>query len=254
MGREAESGLMALSVGLDIFGVLPLGAYEPVDVQFAFGLAFSINDEYISHTSTDEPYNDWLDFVLAKKDIPFVISTSYGEAEQIVPEDYARRACASFAYSMFFSSGDGGVGDGNEDPATQQCIMNDGRNIKIHAWLPGFLPIICAHICGGTIFVPEVAVFSGGGFSDYWPRPAYQEKAVSAFLKKPPKDTYKDLLNPKGRAFPDIAAEGRFFRIWLSGIPRSIGGTSASSPAFAGIVALLNDARLKAKRPNYPGD
>lgn len=30
----------------------------------------------------------------------------------------------------------------------------------------------------------------------------------------------------------------------------SIGGTSASSPSFAGFVALLNDARIKAKKPS----
>ncbi|KAI3616687.1 tripeptidyl peptidase [Moniliophthora roreri] len=244
------------------------GAEANLDVQFAFGLSFPINGTFWSTAgrppfkpdlttpqNTNEPYNDWLDFVLASDNIPYVISTSYGEAEQTVPESYARRACATFAQlgargvSLFFSSGDGGVGDGNEDPATQQCITNDGRNIT--KFMPGF-PASCPYVTavGGTIFVPEVAVdFSGGGFSDYWSRPAYQEKAVSAFLDKLPKGTYEGLFNRKGRAFPDVAAEGRFFRIWLSGVPRSIGGTSASSPAFAGIVALLNDARLKVGLP-----
>jgi hypothetical protein len=28
-----------------------------------------------------------------------------------------------------FSSGDHGVGDGNPNPATQECITNDGRNV-----------------------------------------------------------------------------------------------------------------------------
>lgn len=30
--------------------------------------------------------------------------------------------------SLMFSSGDGGVGDGEEDPALQECFTNDGRN------------------------------------------------------------------------------------------------------------------------------
>jgi tripeptidyl-peptidase I len=51
------------------------------------------------------------------------------------------------------------------------------------------------------------------------------------------------------KAIPDVAAQGDRFRIWLSGVPRSIGGTSASSPTFTGIIALLNDARLRAKQP-----
>jgi hypothetical protein len=35
-----------------------------------------------------------------------------------------------------FSSGDGGVGDGDPDPATQTCITNDGRNET--KFIPGF--------------------------------------------------------------------------------------------------------------------
>lgn len=98
------------------------------------------------------PYQDWVDFVLAQKDIPHVISTSYGDDEQtgeskkvtfwwgfietllLVPQDYAKRVCNSFAQlgargvSLLFSSGDYGVGDGDSDPATQVCLTNDGKN------------------------------------------------------------------------------------------------------------------------------
>ncbi|KAJ2930578.1 hypothetical protein H1R20_g6516, partial [Candolleomyces eurysporus] len=105
---------------------------------------------------------------------------------------------------------------------------------------------------GGTQSVPEVAVsrfFSGGGFSDYFPRPSYQERAVKKFLSTLPKGLYKDLYNPEGRGFPDVAAQGDRYRIFLRGVVRSIGGTSASSPTFAGIVALLNDHRLRSHRP-----
>jgi tripeptidyl-peptidase-1 len=75
-----------------------------------------------------------LDFVLAQKEVPLSISTSYGDDEQTVPRSYALRACAGFAQlgvrgvSVIFSSGDFGVGDGNADPATQECFTNDGRN------------------------------------------------------------------------------------------------------------------------------
>ena len=33
------------------------------------------------------------------------------------------------------------------------------------------------------------------------------------------------------------------------GVVQSVGGTSASSPAFAGYVSLLNEARIKAGKP-----
>ena len=42
-----------------------------------------------------------------------------------------------------------------------------------------------------------------------------------------------------------MSAQGDFYRIFLSGEPVKIGGTSAACPTFAGIVALLNDARLR---------
>jgi len=51
------------------------------------------------------------------------------------------------------------------------------------------------------------------------------------------------------QGIPDVAAQSDRFRIYLAGQARLIGGTSASSPAFAGIVALLNDARLSNGRP-----
>jgi tripeptidyl-peptidase I len=102
---------------------------------------------------------------------------------------------------------------------------------------------------GGTTHVPEIGVdFSGGGFSNYFTRPSYQQKAVSAFLKGLGK-TYKGLFNPNGRAYPDVSTQADNFRVFFQGSPIPVGGTSASCPTFNGFVALLNDARLKKKLP-----
>ena len=68
--------------------------------------------------------------------------------------------------SLFFSSGDNGVVDGNPDPKTQICKTNDGRNTT--QFLPAF-PASCPYVTtvGGTNHFPEVAAdFSGGGFSN----------------------------------------------------------------------------------------
>ncbi|KAA1473412.1 tripeptidyl peptidase A [Dentipellis sp. KUC8613] len=245
------------------------GAEANLDTQFAYGLTFPTPRTFWSTggsppfipdigtpTDTNEPYTKWLDFVLAEPKIPQTISTSYGDDEQTVPESFAKRVCSDFAQlgargtTLTFSSGDGGVGDGDENPATQECFTNDGRNIT--RFIPGF-PASCPFVTavGGTIHVPEVAVFfSGGGFSDYFARPAYQDKAVTAFLDKLPKGLYAGLFNPNGRAIPDVSAQADNFRIFLSGSPVSIGGTSASSPTFAGFVSLLNDARLSQGLPS----
>ncbi|PPQ63132.1 hypothetical protein CVT24_005772 [Panaeolus cyanescens] len=248
------------------------GGEANLDVQFAFGLSHPIPATFFSTagrppfdpsvkipTNTNEPYADWLDAVSAMKNPPLVVSTSYGDDEQTVPESYARRVCAGFAalgargVSLIFSSGDGGVGDGRSNPATQQCITNDGTNsTKFIPTFPSSCPFVTS-VGGTNNILPEVAVsrfFSGGGFSNYFKRPGYQQKAVTDYLTKHlPKGTYEGLFNPHGRGFPDVAAQGDRFRVWVKGVPRSIGGTSASSPAFAGIVALLNDVRLSAGKP-----
>lgn len=65
---------------------------------------------------------------MLKQDVlPSTVSTSYGDIERSVPEDYARRVCDEFAQlgargvTMLFASGDDGVG------APHLCFSNDGK-------------------------------------------------------------------------------------------------------------------------------
>ena len=142
---------------------------------------------------------NFLDYILAQDSIPQTITTSYGDDEQTVPQDYAQAVCDGFmklglrGTSVMFSSGDSGVGGGN-------CLSNDGKNTK--QFLPDF-PASCTRFdplfpfsfilsksgpyvttVGGTNGTsPEQAVyFSGGGFSNYFTQPSYQSGAVSGFL------------------------------------------------------------------------
>jgi len=98
--------------------------------------------------------------------------------------------------------------------------------------------------------IPETAVdFSGGGFSDYFKRPVYQAAAVPQYIHALG-STYKGLYNTSGRGSPDVAAQGSRFEVVYKGNVVHVSGTSASTPAFAGIVSLLNDALLaKGRKP-----
>ena len=98
----------------------------------------------LTPNNTNEPYLDWLDFVMNQETIPQTISTSYGDDEQTTPPEYATSVCNMFAQlgtmgvSVLFASGDLGVGGGS-------CLTNDGTNsVK-------FLPIFPAS-CGFYIF------------------------------------------------------------------------------------------------------
>ncbi|KAH7067243.1 peptidase S8/S53 domain-containing protein [Paraphoma chrysanthemicola] len=198
--------------------------------------------------SANEPYLEFLQGVLKmdQKDLPQVISTSYGENEQSVPKSYALTVCNLFAQlgsrgvSVIFSSGDSGVGSA--------CQSNDGKNTtKFQPQYPAACPFVTS--VGSTRYLNETATFfSSGGFSDYWKRPSYQDDAIKAYFHKLG-EANKPYFNRHGRGFPDVAAQGFGFRVYDKGVLKSYQGTSASAPAFAGIVALLNDARLKSKKP-----
>lgn len=199
--------------------------------------------------NSNEPYLEFFTYLLGldDKDLPHTLSTSYGEDEQSLPESYTTLVCDQImklgarGVSIFFSSGDTGVGSA--------CQTNDGKNTT--RFLPIF-PASCPYVTavGGTTGVqPERAVsFSSGGFSDRFPTPKWQADAVKAYLTGLG-DRWKGLYNPAGRGFPDISAQGRSFRVVDKGRDISVGGTSASAPTVASIVALLNAARKEKGLP-----
>ncbi|KAI0427330.1 peptidase S8/S53 domain-containing protein [Xylaria sp. FL1042] len=205
-------------------------------------------DQPDPNDNSNEPYLDFLKNVLKlpQSKLPQVISTSYGENEQSVPKSYALSVCnliaqlGSRGVSVIFSSGDSGVGSA--------CLSNDGKNTtKFQPQYPASCPWVTS--VGSTRYLNETATyFSSGGFSDYWSRPAWQDLAVKQYLGKIG-DKFAPYFNKKGRGFPDVSAQGYGYRVYDQGSLKGYQGTSCSAPAFAGIVGLLNDARLKAKLP-----
>jgi len=189
--------------------------------------------------------------------LPQVISSSYGDDEQTVPKAYAKKVCTLFAQlgargtSFLTASGDSGVG------ATGDCITNDGKNTS--TFLPSF-PDGCPYVTsvGATKNVkPEVAAFdprnnfaSGGGFSNYFKRPKYQNdnSVVKNYISRLGGD-FAGLFNPNGRGYPDISAQGQSFVTIWNGTMVLLDGTSASTPTASSIISLVNDALIAAGKP-----
>lgn len=183
-------------------------------------------DQPDASNSGNEPFLEQLHYLinLPGNQLPAVLSTSYGESEQSVPPSYARAVCSLFAQlgargvSVIFSSGDSGVGS--------SCQSNDGA--KKTKFIPGF-PASCPFVTsvGGTYGSnPEGAAdFSGGGFSDLFPRPAYQEQAVRGYLDRLGEDQWKGFYNQNGRGIPDVAAQSKNFLIRDHGTWFKISGT-----------------------------
>ncbi|KAJ7503167.1 tripeptidyl peptidase A [Mycena galericulata] len=249
-----------------------------LDTQMAIQVAYPIPMTYYTTNSVppyipdqnqdgeqpgvNEPYLDFIDYIMALDNPPTVITTSYGDDEQTVPRDYANAVCQGFAklgargVSILFSSGDEGLGV--DDLPT--CIANTGNNAS--TFLPGF-PATCPYVTvvgeyngpnGGGFTPPIAQSSSGAGFSYYFNRPAYQEFAVSNYLAGPANRNetalQSSMYNHNGRAYPDmvLVGGGAFFDYYYSRWDIG-GGTSVSSPTAASIIALLNDWRLRHGKP-----
>ncbi|GFP57005.1 probable tripeptidyl-peptidase SED2 [Trichoderma asperellum] len=196
-----------------------------------------------------EPYLEFAGHLLNLTDdkLPSVVSISYGANEQLFPKPYAQQVCDMFGQlgtrgvSIIVSSGDFGPG--------LSCQANDGA--KTTKFIPSF-PATCPYVTsvGSTQGIsPEIAAnFSAGGFSDYFARPKWQDEAVGGYLRLHGSE-WKGYYNPRGRGFPDVAAQGVNYRFWNHGKSDLTTGTSVSTPVFAALIALLNDNRSKSGLP-----
>jgi len=95
---------------------------------------------------------------------------------------------------------------------------------------------------------------SGGGFSwDFSGSEApYQSEAVKGYLTQaeglPPQGSYPPAGRPQ--ATPAVAALAEGYQVMQNGQVGPASWTSASTPALAGMILLLNEARLQAgKKP-----
>ncbi|KAH8997708.1 subtilisin-like protein [Lactarius hatsudake] len=226
------------------------GGYEPthpneeanMDIQYAEAMAYPTPHIFYSTgkgpSGTDNYFVSWLEFILGQENIPQTISISYNNEERSISREYAVYVCELFAelgvrgVSVLVSSGNDGIGKGT-------CLRDDGT-VRFIPRFPGTCPYVTV-VGGTTDYKPEVAAdFSGGGFSDYFKRPLYQEEAVSTFLQDLG-NQYQGLYNDSGRGIPDIAAQAVGLPIFFNGNEQKETGTSIAVPVVAGIISLLND-------------
>lgn len=259
---ELEAGT-SKEANLDVQAITGINWETPL-LSYSTGGSPPFKPSKSTPTNTNEPYLDWLNYLLDQETIPQVVSTSYSDDEQTVPLSYAKRVCAQFAQagargtSLFFASGDSGVGSDGD------CVSNDGKNTT--KFLPDFPPS-CPYVTvvGATMnFEPEVVAYrpgftgpdgrkhsaytSGGGFSNYFDTPEFQLSNVRSYVRDLHGE-FDGLYNKVGRAYPDISAQGLYFAYFWNGTEGVISGTSASTPLLSGIISLVNDARIAAGQP-----
>ncbi|RPD61263.1 subtilisin-like protein [Lentinus tigrinus ALCF2SS1-6] len=220
-----------------------------LDIQYTVGIATNVPTTFVSVGNRNQDgdlggFLDIINFLLDQDAPPLVLTTSFGfnEAGFEQEPDLAVSLCTAYGQlgargtSILFASGDGGVS------GSQSSNACDGQ-----AFVPTF-PSGCPFLTsvGSTQGITETAAdFSSGGFSNIFARPSYQDDAVAAYLTKLG-NTNAGLFNTQGRAFPDVSAQGVNFVVDVGGQGQGVSGTSASSPTFASVVALLNDELLNA--------
>ncbi|KAH6612858.1 tripeptidyl-peptidase-like protein [Chaetomium sp. MPI-SDFR-AT-0129] len=249
------------------------GLEASLDIQYALALGYPTNVIYyltggrstqldpatgtvlpISQTD-NEPFLELLTDLLALPDtsIPHILSISYADDEPSVPRAYAERVCDLFAAltargtTILAATGDGGAaGTGRS-----QCFDRETQQRRLVPTFPAGCPYVTAVGATENESPPlKGAVFSAGGFSEYFARPDWQNQAVGEYLAGTGNVTVPavELFNYTGRAVPDISAIGAGFQIVMGGGPAQVLGTSASTPVMAAMVALVNDARMREGR------
>ena len=225
-----DSGRSGVEASLDTQYIMSLGAMVPTWFWSTGG----------RHES-QEPFLEWLVDISNRTEVPWVHSVSYSDNEDTLDVDYMNRINVEFekagvrGLTFLFASGDNGAG----------C-----KKKKFRPMFPSSSPFVTT--VGGTAFNDPFTVsgeyayeISGGGFSNVFPRPSYQTDVVEKYLNSGPHIPPTSYFNPNGRGFPDIAALCNHFWIVNNLIPvPGVMGTSASTPTVAGIISLVNDARL----------
>lgn len=231
------------------------GVEALLDIQYIMALNPGVLSEMWAYPGMQfcTDLTTWLTTLIGQADFPNVFSVSYGwqgdmsqlgcTDGQISSVNAQLMKAALKGVSIMISSGDSG---------------SQEEGSKLYDSWPAQSPYITA--VGATRFINQQPsggeqacdqFGSGGGISfRNNTRPTWQVDAVSHYFntvaksKIPPATMYG-----KGRATPDVAALGEGYQVIMRGKPISVGGTSASSPAFASMVSLINEARIAAGKP-----
>lgn len=245
----------------DIAACDPAGWYgeETLDVEAEHAMAPGAAIRYYGAASCDDPDLNAALRQVVDDDVASIVSNSYGDLESgqdagsvVAFESIAKQAAVE-GIGIDFSSGDDGDEQADSgfvqpdypasDPyvttvgGTSTGIGSAGTRIYQTGWGTDRIPLTDA----GTWSDPEQLFGgSGGGYSDLFPRPAYQLGVVPS-------------SNTGSRAVPDIAADADPNTGMLIGETQTftdgvrygeyrVGGTSVSSPLSAGMLADVQQA------------
>eukprot|EP00608_Synchroma_pusillum_P002961 CAMPEP_0198419158 /NCGR_PEP_ID=MMETSP1452-20131203/14_1 /TAXON_ID=1181717 /ORGANISM="Synchroma pusillum, Strain CCMP3072" /LENGTH=561 /DNA_ID=CAMNT_0044139281 /DNA_START=57 /DNA_END=1742 /DNA_ORIENTATION=- len=224
-----------------------------LDVQYIMAIAQNVETTYWYVDNSLRLFTTWIQDVADTRNPPLVHSISYGGGESDIGKstydtfNNEAMKLGAQGVTITVSSGDDGAagsaarsspsncGYGPSWPATSPYVVAVGATQGAES---GKTESVCMSDTGGVIT-------SGGGFSSQFKALSYQNAAVSAYFdelsrSEQPASGY----DASNRAYPDVSMAGYNYEVTIAGKTYLLSGTSASSPVFAGLVSLVNSARL----------
>ena len=214
-----------------------------LDIELAQALAPGISRILVYETpsATDTNYIDCYNRI-ATDNAAKQVSTSWGGPEnQTAPstlnsENAIFMQMAAQGQSIFAVSGDNGAYDDAstlsvDDPGSQPYVTSVGGTTLTTAGPGGGYASETAWGDPADTSFSPLGSGSGGGFSGFWPAPAYQQ------VLQP---------TPAKRSVPDVALDSdpnTGYSLLIGGQWHVYGGTSAAAPLWASFAALVNQTR-----------
>jgi len=222
-----------------------------LDTEIAAALTQPTYDNLFVFDNYAEFYQ-WASSLSQMQNPPDVISVSYGSNETASSSSYKLAVnfellkMAARGITVLFASGDVGA---------YGIPGNPTKTVFGTTVFPASSPWVTT--VGGTqlaqpsLDAAEVcSSYSGGGFSTIFDLPSYQDSQVRSYLNRT--NTTTASSTRIGRGYPDVSA------VFGNDIPYCLmnwlqwskdGGTSASTPVVASMIALLNQVRANVGGP-----
>lgn len=230
-----------------------------LDIQYIMAAGQGVPTWFWGETGS---YLDYLVHIENEPNGPLVHSISYSIGDEMYMDashmntlNNHFKLIALRGISLIWASGDEGTGNTGMFgcglfspgfPATSPYITSVGATslTKLSSE---------ADSLEATPYGEHAAQYSGGGFSTLFSRPKYQDTFVKNYFTNekanlPPASYF----NASGRGFPDVSAVGTNFLVLVGGIggpPMPVSGTSAATPVFSAMLAMINNELIAAGKP-----
>lgn len=230
-------------IAVDVDGALNAPTNDPdgpdgevlLDIEVAGSVATKCDIVVYFASNTDQGFHDAITKAITDtKHKPSIVSISWGGPEDSWTEQAINAMSSAFqlaatsGITVLVAAGDNGSGDGESGnhvdyPASDQHVLACGGT-KLTLVTNTVFDVVWNETKSG-----EGA--TGGGYSARFATPAYQRSIV-------PYIPMRGVPDVAGNADPETG-----YQVYIDGEWTVIGGTSAVAPLFAGLIALINQAK-----------